>query len=1842
MNHYPFATELPSPSALQSLIQTTQSNPQALENDTMQLKSTNIDQTIGFNKYGGKLMCEVTIQSYLKEKYMQKSLPKFVDEDDDDIPELTVDGSYVNLVIVKQDEQKDKEDKLRNEFTDTSFHDYKDIYTAKETIKLEDIFNSTDIDTTKEAIGLGPLFDLINNPTNRSNCRVRGLRKILIYGRAGIGKTTLVHKIAHNWARINDPLWKGNFDYVFWIPLRDLETSSTWERVITGDVEPLIKALCYCCLGKRNCAANLKDVLKSSDRILYLLDGYDEIGHSHQTMVKDLIDLLLDSLDAYVIMTSRPNAVDSRLERKFDQCLENIGLDSEGIGRYIDTYFNNAETHTLKISLQQFIKTRTLIQGLIRIPINLFLLCYSWKTSRDVDSINGDAITLSYLYTQVVGSLMRKYCNKFRHTDTIHMNQKRVDQVCKIEYIMLEELAFAAMRDHKIIIDKQIMEHSMEKNSQYDALNDLSQKIGLLKAIGDGKKVRDKDHYFVHLTFQEYFAGRHMARCLGSSDDSQLQQATDFLKRYKYTPAFERLILFTAGNLNNESQQSRSQFWRIILNENIDLTLTNQVLLIIRCMEEADTDKIPHKDKLLKYITKIIDTCVYDLSHRMFDKIIKVMSLCPRVADLTEISALLIEILSKSNVGEVKDRLIWALGELRRSSQLVTQTLITVMINNNDHSPVSSAVVESLYKHGQIWPNAVNKLIECMHSNNEALKTPNIYSAIILCKLDRLPLDSINILVKGLQHEDRTVRYDVIKVVNKAKYLSPEMIYMLIRCLEEDDELVRVSAVTALSKSELLIEEIFEALMFSLSNIGYVSSSKIRAPSQSSHSRRRDTTADNIIFEINIIKALGGIKDLTDWMARRLVHGLIQSLRRSGYTLIEKYVTETLGQIAKSFENMIHEEIDAIITNLKETNARFRVSITTTWGEFERLYEQNSGTLMSLWSKFEDLFRKNSQNPSSLRDNIANWDKIGTSSPEILDEFRSTIGWEITAELQDLVLNRTNWSLEQVSLLCLNILNQNISVIRIIIGLVRSQSKIASIATKLANILTDDGNGVIRFYVLLAFSSVEEPPESIVDTLIDIAKKSPYTISLIDELINSIIRRLAITVLGTLGRFNQKSVIVLAEILESDIESFDDRNNAVEALGVSGSRSEHAIQVLRRNLINETFKTNIAVQLGKLGQSSGDITNLLVTGLKHITTDKDILMALGELGKSSTIAKDALIGLMAKRKMNIHLALALGRLGDSDEKIIESLCDEFKDTYSAEETRTSCISTVVKLKPSYQTISKIVCALCFVLDDESSVVRKSAREGLNWLAQSPENADALLGSLTTALKDDKNRRVNRVVRDIITSYPTMTDQFLALLVNDTTFNHEKRIRIVKDIPILNLCQSMIQHQGKNYLELMIDVIYENGVGVTITKSSMVLESNIPTELLNINNQEQRCTKEIIVLGLYGRISSAGLPTVFLDSIIEHKEHFFFSNVKYMSDMTFTAVVLCAKYEEARAFRLVLKDQGAAETSKAMGSLLYHILIIQDIDNKPFEIQVYCPRDEPGAVMAAADVTSIIGQLSPHWVFMTGICAANPLKAAVGDVMVAKRVVDYWYGKRDRNGTHHDIRPLAIDEYLSTAIMETADSLKGSWDRFVKRSRPVSRRYQKDAVSRVLYDKYSTGMYIPEIMSVIPEVFESKEDCFRVLESLTVSSPPQIICSQDGKYSLDLLRYEELTKLIRVRTFPTPDAKEPKVHNGTLLTDVSAVVADLDEEKWSQYENEIGARDLYGLEMEGIGLYESMEVINRNRSEKIKFMLVKGVSDYASDEKDDKFHEYGKQVSAAFVYQLLRLYGYKLIHNVMPK
>jgi predicted NACHT family NTPase len=159
------------------------------------------------------------------------------------------------------------------------------------------------------------LPDLFNDRTQLDGTMARP-KRILIRGRAGVGKTTLCKKIVYDF--LHNQMWARFFDRVLWIPLRNLKGKSGLDQLLREEYFSTMHLDSDCLVP-----ALLQSICDQTyGRTLLLLDGLDEI--SREPNVTEAFTDLLNRHD--VIITSRPYAVHLPCLGPFDLELETIGF----------------------------------------------------------------------------------------------------------------------------------------------------------------------------------------------------------------------------------------------------------------------------------------------------------------------------------------------------------------------------------------------------------------------------------------------------------------------------------------------------------------------------------------------------------------------------------------------------------------------------------------------------------------------------------------------------------------------------------------------------------------------------------------------------------------------------------------------------------------------------------------------------------------------------------------------------------------------------------------------------------------------------------------------------------------------------------------------------------------------------------------------------------------------------------------------------------------------------------------------------------------------------------------------------------------------------------------------------------------------------------------------------------------------------------------------------------------------------------------------------------------------------------------------------------------------------
>jgi predicted NACHT family NTPase len=236
-------------------------------------------------------------------------------------------------------------------------------------VKLQIVLNSQKEVQEKQPIVLFQMFEKVGDEDAAGH--------VLVMGVAGIGKTTFLNHMTYEWSQGN--VFKETFETIFKIRLRSLLDDSlaqelsieyTQEDRLAAliqrsieqqqqELKTLRKAKSQVSSGSSVSAATIDSTesidadvsafspfsleeIKTADRTraVLLLDGYDEIEHLNRGghVVSDLLRSIFEYPN--VVLTSRPNAVTSVLENRFERKIEAVGLADEGVSQYMDRYFD--------------------------------------------------------------------------------------------------------------------------------------------------------------------------------------------------------------------------------------------------------------------------------------------------------------------------------------------------------------------------------------------------------------------------------------------------------------------------------------------------------------------------------------------------------------------------------------------------------------------------------------------------------------------------------------------------------------------------------------------------------------------------------------------------------------------------------------------------------------------------------------------------------------------------------------------------------------------------------------------------------------------------------------------------------------------------------------------------------------------------------------------------------------------------------------------------------------------------------------------------------------------------------------------------------------------------------------------------------------------------------------------------------------------------------------------------------------------------------------------------------------------------------------------------------------
>ena len=322
------------------------------------------------------------------------------------------------------------------------------------------------------------------------------VRKVLVEGNGGIGKTTLCTMLSEGWGKEK---LLTQFDCVLLLPLREKLVASA------ESLPDLIKLLHSSECVRTSVINELEE--SEGEKVLIIADGWDELEVAKRSKGSFLYKLLLGSVlpFASVLLTSRPSAsAPLHSLPSVDRMVEVVGFNEEKIKQYIESEFEKNPEKAIGL-IKQLEKNQILL-SICTIPLNCAITCNLWHTQyQELPS------TLTELYTQIILNVILRDIKKKFPDSPIGLSLSDFDSIpSQLEpyWWLTCKFAFEALSNDQLVFTEEevttFFPEGLVSNQLFLCFG-LLQSANSLLPVGQGISF-----HFLHLTFQEYLAALHL------------------------------------------------------------------------------------------------------------------------------------------------------------------------------------------------------------------------------------------------------------------------------------------------------------------------------------------------------------------------------------------------------------------------------------------------------------------------------------------------------------------------------------------------------------------------------------------------------------------------------------------------------------------------------------------------------------------------------------------------------------------------------------------------------------------------------------------------------------------------------------------------------------------------------------------------------------------------------------------------------------------------------------------------------------------------------------------------------------------------------------------------------------------------------------------------------------------------------------------------------------------------------------------------------------------------------------------------------------------------------------
>lgn len=350
-------------------------------------------------------------------------------------------------------------------------------------------------------------------------------QRMLISAAAGLGKTTLSAKIAHDWATQSTECLKDTL-LLFVLNMSRIDHSWNLEDAILTQLLPEDVGVT---------ATQLGNVIKTyEEKIVIICDAIDETDPQlfrHPGMAGSIVKLLTRKilLQIRVLLTTRP----WRKKEIIKECKPNAtfqlnGFTKDDIKKYIKTFFKD------DLSLLDYMQTNARVADLMRKPLIALLVCVYWKEIKEKKLPN----RIGALYNGII-QVMHKHQQEKAAGGIEVKDDEIVELVCQLGKMALKGMwppenrvdFVGSEAPSKDIVNKACQLGLLNKQKRPTVLKLQTEQVSLT---------------FFHKTGGEKCAGTYLGK-LATENAYELQKYLEGIEDVEQALSVEMILQFASG-----------------------------------------------------------------------------------------------------------------------------------------------------------------------------------------------------------------------------------------------------------------------------------------------------------------------------------------------------------------------------------------------------------------------------------------------------------------------------------------------------------------------------------------------------------------------------------------------------------------------------------------------------------------------------------------------------------------------------------------------------------------------------------------------------------------------------------------------------------------------------------------------------------------------------------------------------------------------------------------------------------------------------------------------------------------------------------------------------------------------------------------------------------------------------------------------------------------------------------------------------------------------------------------------------------------------------------------------